>query len=67
MPRNDQITRQWHLLRQLDGSQGRTLQELADNVPEDYPKNARTVRRDNLSPKSFAAGFRPLRGAYVAG
>ncbi|MGH7853018.1 MAG: helix-turn-helix transcriptional regulator [Candidatus Binatia bacterium] len=46
MPRNDQITRQWHLLRQLEGSSGRSLQELVDNVPEDYPKNARTVRRD---------------------
>jgi predicted DNA-binding transcriptional regulator YafY len=46
MPRNDQITRQWYLLRQLEGSQGRSLRELADNVPDDYPKNARTVRRD---------------------
>ena len=46
MPRNDQITRQWHLLRRLDGSQGRTLQELVENVPDDFPKNARTVRRD---------------------
>ncbi len=46
MPRNDQITRQWYLLRQLEGSLGRSLQELVDNVPDDYPKNARTVRRD---------------------
>ena len=46
MPRNDQITRQWHLLRQLEGSHGRSLQELVDNVPDDFPKNARTVRRD---------------------
>jgi len=46
MPRNDQITRQWHLLRQLEDSLGRNLQELVDNVPDDYPKNARTVRRD---------------------
>jgi predicted DNA-binding transcriptional regulator YafY len=46
MPRNDQITRQWYLLRQLEGSPGRSLQELVDNVPEDFPKNARTVRRD---------------------
>jgi predicted DNA-binding transcriptional regulator YafY len=46
MPRNDQITRQWHLLRQLEGSLGRSLEELVDNVPDDYPKNARTVRRD---------------------
>jgi predicted DNA-binding transcriptional regulator YafY len=46
MPRNDQITRQWHLLRQLEGSPGRSLQDLVDNVPDDYPKNTRTVRRD---------------------
>jgi predicted DNA-binding transcriptional regulator YafY len=46
MPRNDQITRQWHLLRQLEDSRGRNLQELVDNVPDDYPKNARTLRRD---------------------
>jgi predicted DNA-binding transcriptional regulator YafY len=46
MPRNDQITRQWHLLRLLEASPGRSLQDLVDNVPEDYPKNARTVRRD---------------------
>jgi predicted DNA-binding transcriptional regulator YafY len=46
VPRNDQITRQWHLLRQLEGSQGKSLQELVDNLPDDYPKNTRTVRRD---------------------
>jgi predicted DNA-binding transcriptional regulator YafY len=46
MPRNDQITRQWHLLRRLENSHGLTLPELADSVPDDYPKNSRTVRRD---------------------
>jgi predicted DNA-binding transcriptional regulator YafY len=46
MPRNDQITRQWYLLRQLESAPGRTLQDLVDHVPDDYPKNARTVRRD---------------------
>jgi predicted DNA-binding transcriptional regulator YafY len=46
MPRNDQITRQWHLLRRLEGSNGLTLQALVQSVPDDYPKNARTVRRD---------------------
>ncbi|HEY2921625.1 MAG TPA: WYL domain-containing protein [Candidatus Binatia bacterium] len=46
MPRNDQITRQWHLLRRLEGSNGLTLNELVESVPDDYPKNARTVRRD---------------------
>jgi predicted DNA-binding transcriptional regulator YafY len=46
MPRNDQITRQGHLLRRLENSRGLTLSELVEAVPEDYPKNARTVRRD---------------------
>jgi predicted DNA-binding transcriptional regulator YafY len=46
MPRNDQITRQWHLLRRLENSHGLTLSELVHSVPDDYPKNARTVRRD---------------------
>jgi len=46
MPRNDQITRQWHLLRRLEVSNGLTLRQLVESVPEDFPKNARTVRRD---------------------
>jgi predicted DNA-binding transcriptional regulator YafY len=46
MPRNDQITRQWHLLRRLEGSNGLSLNDLVESVPDDYPKNARTVRRD---------------------
>ena len=46
MPRNDQIPRQWHLLRLLDGSPGRTLLDIAESVSDDYPKNSRTLRRD---------------------
>ena len=46
MPRNDQITRQWHRLRRLEGSSGLTSHELVDGVPDNYPKNDRTVRRD---------------------
>src|SRR5919109_131151 len=46
MPRNDQITRQWHSLRRLENSHGLTLSALVEAVPDDYPKNARTVRRD---------------------
>jgi predicted DNA-binding transcriptional regulator YafY len=46
VPRNDQITRQWHLLRRLENSRGLTLPELVESVPDDHPKNARTVRRD---------------------
>ena len=55
MPRNDQVTRQWHLLRRLEGSKGATLQELVDSIPEDYPRNARTIRRDLEA--LAAAGF----------
>jgi len=55
MPRNDQITRQWHLLRRLEGSTGLTLPELVESVPHDYPKNSRTVRRDLEALE--AAGF----------
>lgn len=46
MPRNDQFSRQWILLMQLEGSRGATLQELADRLPDDFPKNPRTIRRD---------------------
>jgi predicted DNA-binding transcriptional regulator YafY len=44
--RNAQVTRQWHLLRRLEGSMGLTLQELADGLPDDPPKHLRTLRRD---------------------
>jgi predicted DNA-binding transcriptional regulator YafY len=44
--RNDQVTRQWHLLRRLEGSTGLTLQALADGLPDDVPRHLRTVRRD---------------------
>jgi len=47
MPRNDQLTRQWHLLRHLEAAaHGATLQVLADALPADFPKHLRTVRRD---------------------
>jgi predicted DNA-binding transcriptional regulator YafY len=46
MPRNDQIIRQWHLLRQLERPSGVTLEELVAILPDDYPKNSRTIRRD---------------------
>ena len=64
MPRNDQVTRQWHLLRQLESSRGVTLQELADSLPDDYPKHLRTVRRDLGALE--AAGF-PLLTERVNG
>jgi hypothetical protein len=44
--RNDQVIRQWHLLRRLEGSTALTLEELAAGLPDDLPKNLRTLRRD---------------------
>ena len=44
--RNDQVIRQWHLLRSLEGSTGLTLQALAEGLPDDFPRHLRTVRRD---------------------
>lgn len=55
MARNDQVTRQWHLLRRLETSTGLTLQEIADRLPGDFPKHLRTVRRDLAALES--AGF----------
>jgi predicted DNA-binding transcriptional regulator YafY len=46
MPRNDQLARQWHILRRLEGRRGVTLQELAAGLPDDFPKHLRTLRRD---------------------
>jgi predicted DNA-binding transcriptional regulator YafY len=53
--RNDQVTRQWHLLRRLEHSTGLTLQQLADGLPGDSPKHSRTLRRDLAALES--AGF----------
>jgi predicted DNA-binding transcriptional regulator YafY len=55
MPRNDQVTRQWHLLRLLESSRGMTLDELNERLPTDYLKHPRTVRRDLEALE--AAGF----------
>jgi len=46
MPRNDQVTRQWHLIWLLESSQGLTLDEIVKRLPPDYPRHGRTVRRD---------------------
>jgi len=46
MPRNDQMTRQWRLLKRLEGSRGATLKELADSLPADSSCHLRTIRRD---------------------
>lgn len=47
MPRNEQVTRQWHLLQRLSGSrQGLTLAQLVDAIPSELTRHPRTVRRD---------------------
>ncbi len=47
MPRNDQVTRQWHLLERLSGArQGLTLAQLVDAIPPELTRHPRTVRRD---------------------
>jgi predicted DNA-binding transcriptional regulator YafY len=46
MPRNDQLARQWHILRRLESRRGVTLHELAAALPDDFPKHLRTLRRD---------------------
>ncbi|NOT56089.1 MAG: WYL domain-containing protein [Deltaproteobacteria bacterium] len=46
MPRNDQVSRQWILLKKLESPRGATLQELADAISEDYVRHPRTIRRD---------------------
>jgi len=53
--RNDQLTRQWLLLRRLESSRGATLEELVDSLPDDFPKNPRTIWRDLLALE--VAGF----------
>src|SRR5712691_9963185 len=45
MSRNDQVTRQWLLLKKLESARGVTLQELADSLPEDLSRHPRTIRR----------------------
>jgi len=46
MPRNDQLIRQWQLLRLLESSRGVSLDEIVDRLPPDYARHPRTVRRD---------------------
>jgi predicted DNA-binding transcriptional regulator YafY len=65
MPRNDQVTRQWHLLRTLEASrEGVTLQGLAEGLPAEFTRHHRTIRRDLEALE--AAGF-PLLTEKVDG
>ena len=62
--RNNQVIRQWHLMRRLEGSVALTLQELADGLPDDRPRHLRTLRRDLAAMESV--GF-PLMTDHVNG
>jgi predicted DNA-binding transcriptional regulator YafY len=65
MPRNDQVTRQWHLIRHLeDATRGATLPELAAALPSELTRHHRTIRRDLEALE--AAGF-PLLTDRVEG
>lgn len=55
MPRNDQVTRQWHLLQILESPRGVTLDEIIQRLSTDYVKHPRTIRRDIEALE--AAGF----------
>ena len=46
MPRNDQVTRQWLLLKLLEKPGGATIEELVKSLPEELACHSRTVRRD---------------------
>ena len=46
MSRGDKLRREWLLLKVLERPHGVTLKELEDALPDDYPKNPRTLRRD---------------------
>ena len=55
MPRNDQVTRQWYLLRELGSGKGLTLREMRQRLPEEIQRHDRTLRRDIEALE--AAGF----------
>lgn len=64
MSRNDQVIRQWHLLRLLESPGGVTLDELKARLPADYARHLRTIRRDLEALE--ASGF-PLINERVDG
>jgi predicted DNA-binding transcriptional regulator YafY len=64
MPRNDQVIRQWHLLRLLESPRGVTIDEIVERLPADYPRHARTVRRDL---EALEAGGFPLLNDRIDG
>jgi len=65
MPRNDQVTRQWHVLQRLEGSKrGLTLDELLAALPSNMAKHPRTLRRDL---EALEAAHFPLLSERVDG
>jgi predicted DNA-binding transcriptional regulator YafY len=65
MPRNDQVTRQWHLIRHLEAAtRGSTLPELTAALPPELSRHPRTIRRDLEALE--AAGF-PLLTDRIEG
>lgn len=46
MPRNEQMIRQWRLMRLLESPSGKTLKELVNALPRDSLRHERTIRRD---------------------
>lgn len=64
MPRNDQVTCQWYLLRELESGKAFTLQELRQRLPEELQRHDRTLRRDIEALE--AAGF-PITTEHVDG
>ncbi len=62
MPRNDQVTRQWHLLRTLEASrEGVTLQGLAEGLPAVFTRHHRTIRRELEAPRLLGFPCLPRR------
>jgi len=47
MPRNDPVMRKWLVVQRLETARrGLTLDELVGSLPPEYPRHARTLRRD---------------------
>ncbi len=46
MSRNDQVRRQWYLLKKIEKAGAATLEELVASLPPDHACHARTLRRD---------------------
>ncbi len=64
MSRNDQVTRQWMILKKLESVRSAPLQELAAALPEDYSRHLRTLRRDleALEAAGFPLFTEPVNG-----